>query len=121
MQPRPHDDAPEPGLSASAQLVLDALRRRGASFFADLQRITALDRLEVERGLWELVAAGFVTADAFDNLRGLISKARPAAVLFARANARATPPAAGLCSGMRRTCDVTADMSATRRRCRQSQ
>ena len=75
-----HEDAPEPGLSASAQLVLDSLRRRGASFFADLQRITALDRLEVERGLWELVAAGFVTADGFDNLRGLISKARPTAV-----------------------------------------
>ena len=72
-----HDDAPEPGLSASAQLVLDALRLRGASFFADLLRITALDRLEVERGLWELVAAGFVTADAFDNLRGLISKLAP--------------------------------------------
>jgi ATP-dependent Lhr-like helicase len=65
--------------------VLDALRRRGASFFADLLRITALNRLEVERGLWELVAAGFVTADAFDNLRGLISKARPAAI-SARAN-----------------------------------
>lgn len=82
MQPRTHDDAPEPGLSASAQLVLDALHRRGASFFADLLRITALDRLEVERGLWELVAAGFVTADGFDNLRGLISKARPATVSF---------------------------------------
>ena len=80
MQPRTHEDAPEPGLSASAQLVLNALRHRGASFFADLLRITALNRLEVERGLWELVAAGFVTADAFDNLRGLISKARPAAV-----------------------------------------
>ena len=80
MQPRVHEDAPEPGLSTSAQLVLDSLRRRGASFFADLQRITALDRLEVERGLWELVAAGFVTADGFDNLRGLISKARPTAV-----------------------------------------
>jgi ATP-dependent Lhr-like helicase len=80
MQPRAHEDAPEPGLSTSAQLVLDALRRRGASFFADLLRLTALNRLEVERGLWELVAAGFVTADAFDNLRGLISKARPAAV-----------------------------------------
>jgi ATP-dependent Lhr-like helicase len=80
MQPRSHDDAPEPGLSGSAQLVLETLRRRGASFFADLLRVTALDRLEVERGLWELVAAGFVTADGFDNLRGLISKARAATV-----------------------------------------
>jgi ATP-dependent Lhr-like helicase len=80
MQPRTLDAAAERGFSASARLVLSALRRRGASFFAELQRITALDRLEVEHGLWELVAAGFVTADAFDNLRGLISKARPAAV-----------------------------------------
>jgi ATP-dependent helicase Lhr and Lhr-like helicase len=52
--------------------VLGSLRRRGASFFAELQRITGLERCEVERGLWELVAAGFVTADAFDNLRGLM-------------------------------------------------
>jgi ATP-dependent Lhr-like helicase len=79
MQPRTHHDAGEPGLSHSAQLVLDALGRRGALFFADLQRLTALEKAEVERGLWELVAAGFVTADGFDNLRGLISKARPAA------------------------------------------
>jgi ATP-dependent Lhr-like helicase len=80
MQSRPLDGAVERGFGASARLVLSALLRRGASFFAELQRITALDRLEVERGLWELVAAGFVTADAFDNLRGLISKARPTAV-----------------------------------------
>jgi ATP-dependent Lhr-like helicase len=80
MQPRTHDAAADRGLSASAQLVLETLRRRGASFFADLLRITALERLEVEHGLWELVAAGFVTADGFDNLRGLISKARPAAI-----------------------------------------
>jgi ATP-dependent Lhr-like helicase len=59
--------------------VLNALRRRGASFFAELLRATSLDKTEVERGLWELVAAGYVTADGFDNLRGLISKARPAA------------------------------------------
>jgi ATP-dependent Lhr-like helicase len=85
MQPRIHDDAPEPGLSASAQLVLETLRRRGASFFADLLRITAVDRVEVERGLWELVAAGFVTADGFDNLRGLISKAH-VSVISSRAS-----------------------------------
>jgi ATP-dependent Lhr-like helicase len=90
MQPRQHDDAAERGFSPSAQCVLDALRRRGASFFAELQRITALDRLEVERGLWELVAAGFVTADAFDNLRGLIAKTRPAATSSRAARPRHT-------------------------------
>jgi ATP-dependent helicase Lhr and Lhr-like helicase len=80
MQPRTHDTTPEPGLGGSAQLVLETLRRRGASFFADLLRITALECAEVEHGLWELVAAGFVTADGFENLRGLISKARAAAI-----------------------------------------
>ncbi len=76
MQPRSHDDLPEACLSASAQLVLTTLRRRGALFFADLLRITALLRAELETALWELVAAGFVTADAFENLRGLITKPR---------------------------------------------
>ncbi len=76
MQPRSHDDIAEPCLSAPAQLVLTTLRRRGALFFADLLRITTLLRTEVESALWELVAAGFVTADAFDNLRGLIARAR---------------------------------------------
>jgi ATP-dependent Lhr-like helicase len=76
MQPRSHDTLPEPCLSASAQIVLTTLRRRGALFFADLLRITALLRAELESALWELVAAGFVTADGFENLRGLIARAR---------------------------------------------
>jgi len=76
MQPRTHDDLSELCLSASAQLVLTALTRRGALFFADLLRITGLLRAEVENALWELVAAGFVTADGFDNLRGLIARTR---------------------------------------------
>jgi ATP-dependent Lhr-like helicase len=76
MQPRPHNDLSEPCLSTSAQLVLTTLRRRGALFFADLLRITALLRAELESALWELVAAGFVTADGFDNLRGLIVRPR---------------------------------------------
>ncbi len=80
MQPRSHDDLPDPCLSASAQLVLTTLRRRGALFFADLLRITALLRAELENALWELVAAGFVTADGFDNLRGLIASSRRTAL-----------------------------------------
>jgi ATP-dependent Lhr-like helicase len=76
MQSRAHDDLSELCLSASAQLVLTALTRRGALFFADLLRITGLLRAEVENALWELVAAGFVTADGFDNLRGLIARTR---------------------------------------------
>jgi ATP-dependent Lhr-like helicase len=76
MQPRSHNDLPEPSLSASAQLVLATLRQRGALFFADLLRLTGLLRTDVENALWELVAAGLVTADGFDNLRGLIARTR---------------------------------------------
>jgi ATP-dependent Lhr-like helicase len=64
------------GLSPGAREVLDFLRLRGASFFADIVRGTAKLKSEVETGLWELVAAGLVTADGFDNLRSLIDPKR---------------------------------------------
>jgi len=66
------------GLSHTAQLVLDFLRHRGASFFADVVRGTGKLKAEIETGLWELVAAGLVTADGFDNLRSLIDPKRRA-------------------------------------------
>jgi ATP-dependent Lhr-like helicase len=66
------------GLSHSAQLVLDFLRQRGASFFADIVRGTGKLKAEIETALWELVAAGLVTADGFDNLRSLIDPKRRA-------------------------------------------
>ena len=69
-----HPDADEvkSGLSHGAQLVLEFLRQRGASFFADIVRGTGKLKAEIETALWELVAAGVVTADGFDNLRSLI-------------------------------------------------
>jgi ATP-dependent helicase Lhr and Lhr-like helicase len=66
------------GLSSVARLVFDYLRQRGASFFADIVRATGKLKAEVETGLWELVAAGVVTADGFDNLRALIDPKRRA-------------------------------------------
>ncbi len=66
------------GLSHGAQLVLEFLRQRGASFFADIVRGTGKLKAEIETGLWELVAAGVVTADGFDNLRALIDPKRRA-------------------------------------------
>jgi len=66
------------GLSHGAQLVFDFLRQRGASFFADIVRGTAKLKAEIETALWELVAAGLVTADGFDNLRSLIDPKRRA-------------------------------------------
>jgi ATP-dependent Lhr-like helicase len=66
------------GLSHGAQLVLEFLRQRGASFFADIVRGTGKLKAEIETALWELVAAGWVTADGFDNLRSLIDPKRRA-------------------------------------------
>jgi ATP-dependent Lhr-like helicase len=66
------------GLSHGAQLVLEFLRQRGASFFADIVRSTGKLKAEIETALWELVAAGLVTADGFDNLRALIDPKRRA-------------------------------------------
>jgi ATP-dependent Lhr-like helicase len=74
----PASIGPEPfaQLSAVAQDLRRALQERGASFFADLARVTGHLAAEVEEGLWELVAAGLVTADGFDNLRALMDPRR---------------------------------------------
>ncbi len=64
------------GLSHPAREVLLALERSGASFFGDLVRQTGRLASEIEDGLWELLAGGFVTADGFDNLRALIDPKR---------------------------------------------
>ena len=63
----------QPVLSPSAQAVLDVIEHRGASFFNELVRATGRLAGEVEDGLWELVAAGLVTADGFENLRSLLA------------------------------------------------
>jgi ATP-dependent Lhr-like helicase len=81
MTPRhPGTDLPSEarGLSEGARQVLDFLRHRGASFFADVVRGTGKLKSEIETALWELVAAGIVTADGFDNLRSLIDPKRRA-------------------------------------------
>jgi ATP-dependent Lhr-like helicase len=64
------------GLSEPAREALSYLRQRGASFFADLVRGTKRLKSEVEAALWELVAAGMITADGFDNIRALIDPKR---------------------------------------------
>ena len=63
-------------LSYPAREVLDALTTRGASFIAELVRATGRLPSEVEDGLWELAAAGLVSADGFDNLRALVDPKR---------------------------------------------
>ncbi len=63
-------------LSSVAQNLKRYLQERGASFFADLVRGTGHLQSEIESGLWELAAAGLVTADGFDSLRALLDPRR---------------------------------------------
>jgi len=74
---RPHhpgaEDSTSSFLSPVAQAVLALLQQRGALFFPDMVRGTGKLKAEVETGLWELVAAGLVTADGFENLRTLVT------------------------------------------------
>ncbi len=65
-------------LSPEANEVAEFLRSHGASFFTDIVRGVRKLKSEVENALWELVAAGFVTADGFDSLRALIDAKRRA-------------------------------------------
>ena len=92
---------PYAGLSTVAQDLRRALAERGASFFADLVRATGHLAAEVEEGLWELVAAGLVTADGFDNLRALIDPHRRHAE--GRERSRRPRHAAGRWSLLRQT------------------
>ena len=65
--------ADENALSAPARNVLDFLRKRGASFFPEITAGARHLPSEVEEALWQLVAAGLVTADSFSALRSLVS------------------------------------------------
>jgi ATP-dependent Lhr-like helicase len=62
---------PEPG-PGRTQDVLEALRRDGALFAADLITVTHRLPSEVAEGLWEAVARGLVTSDGFDAVRTLL-------------------------------------------------
>ncbi len=70
------DEYKTSGLSHAACDVLDEIRRRGAPFFSEIVRGSKRLASEVEDGLWQLVAAGLVTADGFDALRSLIDAKR---------------------------------------------
>ncbi len=63
-------------LSELALRVRGCLAQRGAMFAADLLRAFAVPAPELDRALWELVAAGLLTADGFDSLRLLIDPRR---------------------------------------------
>ncbi len=66
-------------LGELALKVRACLQEYGASFAADLVRTLGVPAAELSHALWELVAAGLVTADGFDSLRVLIDPRRKAA------------------------------------------
>jgi ATP-dependent Lhr-like helicase len=63
-------------LSEVAGRVRGALSSGGAMFAGDLVRMLAVPAAALDLALWELVAAGLVTADGFDSLRMLIDPRR---------------------------------------------
>jgi ATP-dependent Lhr-like helicase len=71
---------PETNLTACLSDLANRLRSylgdRGAMFPAELARITGATGEDTSRALWELVAAGLVTADGFDSLRMLVDPRR---------------------------------------------
>jgi ATP-dependent Lhr-like helicase len=62
----------DPAAGPSAD-VLAALRGRGACFRSELATLSGRLPAEVDEGLWDLVARGLVTADAFSAVRSLLS------------------------------------------------
>lgn len=77
--PKHQENITDENLSALSHVAKDIyayLKQRGASFFSDIIRGTNRLQSEVENALWELVAAGLITADGFDSLRALINPKR---------------------------------------------
>jgi ATP-dependent Lhr-like helicase len=65
--------APAEPTAGSGREVLDALRRQGALFHADLQAATKRLPADVEEGLWDGVARGLISADGFNPVRSLLN------------------------------------------------
>ena len=62
---------PGEALSHAAREILATVEQLRAPFFAEIVRATKRLPSEVEEALWQLVAAGLITADGFDALRSL--------------------------------------------------
>ncbi len=94
------------GLSHASCEVLQEIRRRGAPFFIDVVRATKRLPAEVEEALWQLVAAGLVTADGFDALRSLIDAKRRLGEKGLRARPRSSSGRWTLLTSAAQTLDV---------------
>ena len=62
------------GLSSPARQVYELLESRGAMFAADILTATRMLNDHLDDALGELVARGFLTADGFAGLRGLVGE-----------------------------------------------
>jgi ATP-dependent Lhr-like helicase len=65
-------------LTSDALKVWELLKRKGASFAEDIQRLLNLTRQQTQHALWELASAGLAAADGFDQLRAMIDPSRRA-------------------------------------------
>jgi ATP-dependent Lhr-like helicase len=83
--------SPKEALSPYAREVLCEFEKKGACFFADLVRAANRPASEVEDALWELVTAGIVTADGFENLRALLDPNRRGGERSGRSGRRHAP------------------------------
>ncbi len=68
-------DPAEPTVGATSEIV-EVLRERGASFSYELEAATRRLPEDVERGLWDGVARGLLTADGFGAVRAKVADAR---------------------------------------------
>jgi ATP-dependent Lhr-like helicase len=78
---RPESSDRCPQITSLGKRILEVLREKGASFFADLRGCSGLSADDVRLGLGNLVANGLASSDGFAGLRALLSSdpARPAA------------------------------------------
>ena len=65
-------EAPAAPTHGASRDLLDALERRGAQFRAELAVASRRLPVEVDEGLWDLVARGIAAADAFSAVRSLL-------------------------------------------------
>jgi ATP-dependent Lhr-like helicase len=83
--------------AGAARDVLDLLESKGALFYDDIVRMSGRLATDVERGLWDLVSRGLVTADGFQALRSIMASTkrrsfrRPARARLFRTLATGTP------------------------------
>jgi ATP-dependent Lhr-like helicase len=69
----PSGDTPHAGAGHD---ILELLRTGGALFYDDIVEGSGRLPTDVERGLWDLVARGLVTADGFQALRSLMASSK---------------------------------------------